>query len=328
MPINQTMGIKYLNRYFLDNCRSSSIYKTQLVDLSNKTIVIDTSIYLYKYLIENSLIENMYLMISLFKKYNIKPIFVFDGKPPEEKRNLLIQRRMEKKEAFQKFICIKETLDTQELDDETRKQLLQNTELLKKQFIRVKEADTLKVKRLMDAYGVVYVTAEGESDSLCSHLVKTGIAWACLSDDMDMFVYGCSRVLRHFSLINHSVILYDTEKILLDIHLTENEFLDIMVLSGTDYNLNNETNLQQTLRWFKEYKKAFNKDGNSFYEWLCKNSKYIKNLDLLHTIKDIFMMIRYEVSANNIKDNYLTDTNINYPALRSLLREDGFLFCH
>jgi hypothetical protein len=55
-------------------------------ELANKTIVIDISIYMYKYQTDGTLIENIYLMLSLFKHYRIIPIFIFDGKPPIEKR--------------------------------------------------------------------------------------------------------------------------------------------------------------------------------------------------------------------------------------------------
>lgn len=87
--INQKkpMGIKYLNRFFLDNCKKKSIFKTHLNILSGKRIVVDTSIYLYKYAVDNAIIENMFLLISIFKKYNIEPIFIFDGRPPPEKKH-------------------------------------------------------------------------------------------------------------------------------------------------------------------------------------------------------------------------------------------------
>ena len=32
--------------------------------------------------------ENMYLMLSIFRYYNVIPIFVFDGKPPPEKKRV------------------------------------------------------------------------------------------------------------------------------------------------------------------------------------------------------------------------------------------------
>ena len=43
------MGIKYLNRFLQENCKQS-INKINLNELSGKKIVIDTSIYMYRYL--------------------------------------------------------------------------------------------------------------------------------------------------------------------------------------------------------------------------------------------------------------------------------------
>ena len=57
------------------------------------------------------------MMISLFKYYNITPIFVFDGKAPIEKNNLLIKRKEDKAIAEKKYYSIKEQLKTVEIDD-------------------------------------------------------------------------------------------------------------------------------------------------------------------------------------------------------------------
>ena len=90
------MGIQYLNTYMKQEATKKSIIKTNLHELSNKIIAIDTSIYLYRFLSENSLLENFYLMISIFKSYNIIPIFVFDGKPPKEKFEIIEKRQSDK----------------------------------------------------------------------------------------------------------------------------------------------------------------------------------------------------------------------------------------
>ena len=82
------MGIKHLNQYLQNNCKNS-IKQIGFSELKYKKIVIDTSIYLYRFLGENALLENFYLMISIFREYNIIPLFVFDGKPPKEKYDLL-----------------------------------------------------------------------------------------------------------------------------------------------------------------------------------------------------------------------------------------------
>ena len=79
------MGIKNLNRFLLDNCNKKSITKIHLSKLTGKKLVIDVSIYLYKFLSENVLMENMYLFISILKKYDIKPAIVdlvlYNGEP-------------------------------------------------------------------------------------------------------------------------------------------------------------------------------------------------------------------------------------------------------
>ena len=102
------MGIKNLNRFLFDHCSKKSICKIHLSELAGKTLVIDTSIYLYKFSYEDSLIENMYLFVSILKHYKIRPLFIFDGKPPPEKRDLLQRRRMEKKDAENKYMKLKE----------------------------------------------------------------------------------------------------------------------------------------------------------------------------------------------------------------------------
>lgn len=324
------MGIKQLNRFLLSNCKKKTIYKTHLKHFSNKTFVIDTSIYLYKFMGENTLLESMYLFISILKHYNIIPIFIFDGKPPPEKKELLAQRITDKKDAQKKYMEIKKMMEntTLELTEEKKEEMVFEMEQLKKQFVRIKNEDIKKVKDLMDAYGVIYYDAPNEADMLCSHFVKSGKAWACMSDDMDMFVYGCNRVIRHMSLLNHTVIFYDTDVILKDLEMDEKIFREIMVLSGTDYNMNTETNLYETINWFYEYNKYLNMNTDmniklDFYGWLVKYTKYVSNYELLVKTHEMFVL-----NENKFTGTYdmsiIKPTNI--PKLQNLLSDVGFIF--
>jgi len=245
------MGIKNLNRFLRDNCSKRSIRKVNLKYFANKIVVIDTSIYLYKFMGENALMENMYLFMSILKSYHITPIFIFDGKPPPEKKELLNKRRIEKKEAEQKYLNIESTMNN--ANEEDKKELLIEMDNLRRQFIRISQEDIRKVKTLMDAYGVQYVESPAEADVVCAYLVKSGKAHACMSDDMDMFLYGCPLVIRHISLKNHTAILYDTNEILTELDMTSRHFCEIMVLSGTDYNINSNASLYETIKWFRQY---------------------------------------------------------------------------
>ena len=61
------MGIKNLNRFLRENCTNKSIFKVHLKQFANKKIVIDTSIYLYRFLTDGALIEKMTYLLSIFK---------------------------------------------------------------------------------------------------------------------------------------------------------------------------------------------------------------------------------------------------------------------
>jgi flap endonuclease-1 len=275
------MGIKNLNRFLNDNCTSKSIRKQHLSNLRGKCIVIDISIYMYRFQTDNLLLENMRKFIETLLQYYIKPIFVFDGQPPPEKKDLIRQRALLKKEAESKY---NELINT---TDESSKELTD----LKKQFVRIHDTDITKVKELLDELNMLYLEAPGEADKLCVFLVKTKKAWACLSDDMDMFVYGCSRVIRNFNMEKHTVIYYDLPLILEELELSLTLFKEIMVLSGTDYNIHEETTLEQTIKWlykYKRYCKEPNVPKKTFYEWLIINTNYIYNYEELKHVYAMF----------------------------------------
>jgi flap endonuclease-1 len=289
------MGIRYLNRFLEDNCLKDSIKKTHLSKLKNKVMVVDTSIYLYRFLSENLLMENMYLFITILKKYKIKPIFIFDGKPPSEKKELLQQRRAEKKKAEEKYIELNSLLLNEDnQDNEDKKKIVNEMEKLKRTFVKINDEDVKRVKLLMDAFGVNYYDAPGEADQLCGYLVKKNKAWGCISDDTDMFLYGCNFILRNINLLKHTCILYDKVSILKDLEMSENIFCEIMILSGTDYNIHSKTSLKETIRWYYKYldyyyrSKKDNKIISSFYTWLVQNTKYITDYNNLLRIYQIF----------------------------------------
>jgi hypothetical protein len=330
------MGIKHLNHFLIENCTSKAIYKTSLKQFANKVIVIDTSIYLYKFAEKSAVAENIYLMISVFRQYNIVPVFIFDGKPPVEKKELLIRRRIEKDIAEAKYNELKYAVESGDIIGCEYSFL--EMEKLKKQFIRVTEFDIAKSKEVMRAYGVPFIESKGESDHLCAFLVKHGFAWACMSDDMDMFLYGCPRVIRHLSLLNHEGVYYDTSQILFDLDMSQDIFNDIAILSGTDYNLNEQKSLSDTVRLYMKYREWTNVNImrripciKSFYEWLMDNTNYIENLNSLLNIRQMFDLNLFleknrEEFKNVVDEMPFQLRAINMDALKVALKDEGFIF--
>ena len=324
------MGIKHLNRFFKENASESTKF-ISLSELSGKKIAVDISIYMYKYASDGTLIENIYLMLSIFRHYNMIPIFVFDGKPPTEKKELLKKRRQDKKAAEEEYNQLKiKLINNDGMDDIEKQDIINNMDMLKRRFVYINKNDIESVKDMIRAYGATYYDAPGEADELCALLTIKGKVWACLSEDMDMFVYGCPRVIRYISLLNHTAVIYDMKGILENLGITQKELREICVLSGTDYNsLNDDTKNSPTLYMTLKHFKKFHKDKNNnkdFYGWLLENSNYITDIENLKTIYNIFDLNTGHVNIKVFENIKIINGPIIKDNIKKILKTDGFIF--
>jgi len=281
---------------------------------------------MYKFIVDDCLIENMYLMLSVFRNYNVTPIFVFDGKPPAEKKALLQKRKDDKIRSRNEYDILKNKLDTDlTLDEHEKQEIINNMDLLKRNFVHISKNQIQDVKSLIRAYGATYYDAPGEADELCAMLTIKNKAWCCLSEDMDMFVYGCPRVIRYLSLLNHSVVLYDLNEMLIMLGISQRQLREICVLSGTDYNAVdwNQASLYKTLKLFKKYIKNRSSIDVEFYDWLIENTSYIEDVELLNNVYSMFDLNDSLYAFESIS---IINGPICKPELKKILRADGFLF--
>jgi hypothetical protein len=184
-------------------------------------------------------------------------------------------------------------------------------------------------------------------------MVFEGKAWACISDDMDMFVYGCPRVIRYLSLTSKTYALYETSKICDLLEVTINELRQVSVLSGTDYNIHKtydrcenkdqqQTNIQQenkdivdhttqktfsnSMMLFKKYKsysKQVTDMEETFYEWLLSQNNINKEeYDILINVCKMFVIKESEPSIQEKKE-----LTINKERLMKVMSKEGFLWC-
>ena len=114
------------------------------------------------------------------------------------------------------------------MDEIEKQEIINNMDMLKRKFVNVNKNDIDKVKNLIRSYGATYYDAPGEADELCAMLTIKGKVWACLSEDMDLFVYGCTRVIRYLSLMNHTAVLYYMKGILDELNMNYNEFKEVI----------------------------------------------------------------------------------------------------
>ena len=307
------MGIKGLNRFLRTTC-CNNIREISLFDLRGKTIVIDTSIYMYRFKCDDMLIEGMYQMLSQFKYYNINPVFIFDGKPPEDKRDVLQQRQELKRESEHRYYEVKEQLANCIHTEKLKNEL----DTLRKKFVRISKGDTENVKKLLLLMGVSYYECDGEADAICAHMVQSNLAYACLSEDTDMFVYGTKRVLRYLSLLKSTVVMYDIKGVLSTLQLTFKEFQDICVVSGSDYNKKDALDFKGSLHNFIKYIESG--ENNSYSDWMIEK-KYIQNEEVFKRAIEVF-----DISKTILVPSRFVTSDGNNDELKLFLEIYGFIF--
>ena len=308
------MGIRLLNKLLGLKSSFKAIRSVHMRDLRNKKVVIDTHNYLYRFKGEGKLVEQIFTMCSLFRYYNITPIFVFDGKPPIEKQKTIQDRRETKQQNYLKYT----------------KLLSNNTYIEKSQLNKMRRGFTTmnlgeidEVKALLAAYGILYIQAQGESDPLCVELVKTRIAYACMSDDMDMVAYGCPRVLRHFNLVKRNMICYDYEKILKDLNdISPSEFLTLCILAGTDYG-QFEKNIFMWYDNYRAYKDLKSSPFEEFLDYLCSTNNL--SIDDRKRIERITLLFSTKNTLCNYPYRNFRLYPIQWRKLDRILRKNNFL---
>jgi len=228
------MGINGLN-LFLKNHIPEITNKTDLSELRYKRVGIDTSIYLYKYKYnDNNLIELFLKQIYRLKLNGIIPIYIFDGIPPIEKKNIILMR---KKKREGQFLMIKNL----ELQRTKCKNLFDtihiNTQIenIKKKIVKINNQDIIKLKELLKLCGVDYIQSETESDLLFNTLIKYRYIDLVLSEDNDIIVNSDTKLIKFFNVYSNKVIIYDREFIINRLKLSSLMWIHFCIFMGCDY---------------------------------------------------------------------------------------------
>jgi len=229
------MGVRGLNG-IIKNKAKEAIRIVNLEEYKGKTVAIDGNLYLYKFLSNHgNMIDGLFLMINKLKKFKIIPVFVFDGKAPDEKSDTIAERK-EQKELFEKEIEELEEEKLRIIDIERIKEIEIKIYELRGKLIYLTKELIEKAKELLDLMGVIYIRGNGEAEQICVKLVKMGLADLVISDDMDVIPLGSKKVLRDFNLKFDTVREYDVEKIQKGLNLSPKKLINLCILLGTDYN--------------------------------------------------------------------------------------------
>lgn len=102
-------------------------------------------------------------------------------------------------------------------------------------WVGAREMDECKL--LLSALGVPWMVAPGESDAQCAHFARSGDAWATVTQDWDIMLFGAPRAVRNLSQSKtKKPELLDLDAALSKTGITREQLVDAAILIGTDYN--------------------------------------------------------------------------------------------
>ena len=186
------MGIKRLMNLLKEKC-PKSIRSVPLSNYTGQIFALDASMAMYQFLISTQTIKTAGFSIAelrdeegnltghllgllnrtlMLMEHGIRPVWVFDGKPPEAKMNTLRGR--------------KEVKDNAEKEKDEAKDQGDMEKALKfaNQTIRIDQKMTDDAKKLISLLGIPVIEAPSEAEATCSILAKDKKVFAAATEDM------------------------------------------------------------------------------------------------------------------------------------------------
>jgi flap endonuclease-1 len=257
------MGIGDLYK-LIENKASNAIGRVPITHYAGKMIAVDGHNWMYRYMygarnisagktnfatetVDNRQTRQEWLILCLnfiikWLSFKVTPIFVMDGPDKPAKGDTMAERSKahnKKKESFREKLEQLNSLDVLDRSEEMIGEL-------KKDFTKFIDLDSDDVSHLisiLDRIGLPWLKATGEAEQLCTMLALEGKVEAVFSKDGDNLTLGCPVLLKDFGDVIYedgvsvpTLIYYELSIILDELELTMEQFVDLCILLGCDYN--------------------------------------------------------------------------------------------
>jgi len=171
-------------------------------------------------------IQGLFNRTIRFLTEGIRPVFVFDGKPPQLKSHELSKRREKREKAQAALQVAQEDQNVAELDKQS------------KRLVRAGQKENEDCQTLLRLMGVPVVLAPCEAEAQAAALAKAGKVYAVGTEDMDALTFATPVLLRKMTFANASKSMIQTiqyDKAIAGLNLTHAQFVDLCILLGCDY---------------------------------------------------------------------------------------------
>lgn len=234
------MGIQGLAKLIAD-VAPGAIKENDIKSYFGRKVAVDASMCIYQFLIavrqDGNMLQNeegettSHLMGMFYRtirmvEHGIKPVYVFDGKPPQLKSGELAKRSERRAEAEKLLEAAQEAGE------------VENIEKFNKRLVKVTKQHNDECKKLLSLMGIPYVDAPCEAEATCAALVKAGKVYAAATEDMDALTFGTPLLLRHLTASEAKKLPiqeFHLTRALEDIGISQEQFIDLCILLGSDY---------------------------------------------------------------------------------------------
>jgi flap endonuclease-1 len=224
-----------------------------LAELKGRTLAIDSYNMLYQFLTTirqrdgtplmdsngrvTSHLVGLFSRTTNFLNEGLKPVFVFDGRPPILKQKENERRKEAKQLAKEQFEAAKQAEDLAGM-----KKFAGRTSKLDKEMVE-------EAKNLVRALGCPVVEAPSEGEAQAAHMARKGDAYAVVSQDYDSLLYDAPHLVRNLSVAgkrkipgkpvwqNVSPEIIEVRQALKELGISDEQLLCLAILIGTDYNI-------------------------------------------------------------------------------------------
>jgi flap endonuclease-1 len=178
--------------------------------------------------------------IVAFRQLGINMIYVFDGPPPIEKEQTAETRRDSRKNAAAQIEQLRVKLNELSCDSSDYETVANEINRLEISYPQLTYEMKDEIKSLLDIAGIRYINAKHEADSVLAHLYRREQIQAVASFDLDFLARGV-RLITPRNVLDEPGFpwtLIVPEEIYRALGLSEQKFVDLCVLMGSDYTPN------------------------------------------------------------------------------------------
>jgi flap endonuclease-1 len=226
-------------------------HEVELKELNGKIVAIDAFNTLYQFLsiirqmdgtplvddrgeVTSHLSGIIYRLTNLVEQ-GVKPVFVFDGKPPSLKAET-IKARAEIREAARQMYEAAKASGSAEAYKYAQASTSINAQIIK------------DAKELLGYMGVPFLVAPSEGEAQASYMVQKGAADYVGSQDYDSLLFGAPRMVRNVTITGKRRLprkgitvdvkpeVIELKEVLQTLEITREQLVDMGILVGTDFN--------------------------------------------------------------------------------------------